>query len=65
MSDAPRHPRHGNWIAVFGLPIVIGVLSLAGLLSALLFNELGRIFSWFAVGLPLAITAWVYVRRNR
>jgi hypothetical protein len=52
-----------QWLRVFAAPIVIGVLSLAGLLSALLAGDLGRYFSWFGVGLPIAIAAWAYWRK--
>jgi hypothetical protein len=57
--DAP------NWRTVFGLPIVIGLLSLAGLISALLFGELGRYFSWIAVGSPIILLAWLLAQRHR
>jgi hypothetical protein len=53
-----------QWLRVFGAPIVIGVLSLTGLLSALLAGDLGRYFSWFGVGLPIAIAAWAYSRKS-
>jgi hypothetical protein len=53
-----------QWLRVFGAPIMVGVLSLAGLLSALLAGDLGRYFSWFGVGLPIAIAAWAYWRKT-
>jgi hypothetical protein len=52
-----------NWRTVFGVPIIISLLSLTGLLSALLFGEIGRYFSWMAVGSPVILTAWLFVRR--
>jgi uncharacterized membrane protein YgdD (TMEM256/DUF423 family) len=55
--DAP------NWRTVFGMPIIIGLLCLSGLLSALLF-ESGRYFSWIAVGSPIILVAWFFVRRS-
>ena len=61
MSEMPELER--PWWRVFGAPIVIGVLSLAGLLSALLAGDLGRYFSWFGVGVPIAIAAWAYLRK--
>ncbi|MDB5620056.1 hypothetical protein [Tardiphaga sp.] len=60
MKNAPRRP--GNWKTVFAIPLAIGALSLAGLLSALLLDQPGRIFSWFALGLPVAIAAWAFAR---
>jgi hypothetical protein len=47
-----------NWRSAFGAPVVIGLLSLSGLLSALLFDGIGRYFSWIAVGTPIILVAW-------
>jgi len=52
-----------NWRTVFGVPIMIGLLSLSGLVSALLFDEIGRYFSWLAVGAPIILVAWLLVKR--
>jgi hypothetical protein len=54
--------RSRRVIGVFGAPIVIAVLTLAGLLAALLFDEFGRYFSWLAVASPLAACAWAWWR---
>lgn len=63
MSE-PISPQRQQWLRVLGAPIVIGVLSLAGLMSALLAGDLGRYFSWFGVGLPIAVAAWAYWRKR-
>jgi hypothetical protein len=60
MRQMPSPSHKPAWLRVFGAPIVIGVLSLAGLLSALLAGDIGRYFSWFALGVPLAIAGWAY-----
>jgi hypothetical protein len=63
---AARKPRSGgNWRAVYGGPLVLGVLSAAGLMSALLSEGPGRYFSWLALGAPVAISAWFFARRKR
>jgi hypothetical protein len=63
---AARKPRSsGNWRAVYGGPILFGVLSIAGLLTALLSEGAGRYFSWIAVGAPVGIAAWFFARRRR
>jgi hypothetical protein len=63
---AARKPRSsGSWRAVYGGPLLLGVLSIAGLLSALLSNGPGRYFSWLALGAPVALTAWFFARRKR
>jgi len=63
---AARKPRSsGNWRTVYGGPILLGVLSIAGLLTALLSEGAGRYFSWIAVGAPVVVTAWFFARRKR
>jgi hypothetical protein len=52
-----------NWLTVYGVPILIGLLSLSGLLSALLLDEAGRYFSWIAVGSPVILSAWLLAKR--
>jgi hypothetical protein len=61
LSDKPVDAP--NWRAVFGVPMMIGLLSLSGLFSALLFDEIGRYFSWLAVGAPIIIVARLLVKR--
>ena len=56
-AQSKRPPR---WIRVFGAPIVIAVLTLAGLLAALLFGETGRYLSWISVASPIMICAWAW-----
>jgi hypothetical protein len=64
--SAARKPRSsGNWWTVYGGPLLLGVLSIAGLLSALLSEGSGRYFSWLALGTPVALTAWFFARRKR
>ena len=63
---AARKPRSsGNWRTVYGGPLLLGVLSIAGLLSALLSEGPGRYFSWIALGMPVAATVWFFARRKR
>jgi hypothetical protein len=50
---------------VYGGPLLIGVLSVAGLLTALLSEGPGRYFSWLALGAPVVITVWFFARRKR
>jgi hypothetical protein len=65
MTDARKLRSSGNWRTVYGGPLLIGVLSVAGLLSALLYEGPGRYFSWLALGAPIALTGWFYARRKR
>lgn len=58
-AQSKRPPR---WIRVFGAPVVIAVLTLAGLLAALLFGKTGRYLSWISVASPIMICAWAWWR---
>jgi hypothetical protein len=65
MTAARKSRSSGNWRAVYGGPILLGMLSIAGLLSALLSAGPGRYFSWLALGAPVAVTVWFFARRKR
>jgi len=65
MIDIRKSRSSGNWWTVYGSPLLIGVLSTAGLLSALLYEGPGRYFSWIALGAPVALAGWFYARRSR
>ena len=50
MTTARKPRSSGSWRAVYGGPLLLGGLSIAGLLSALLSEGPGRYFSWLALG---------------
>ncbi|KJC42375.1 hypothetical protein UP09_19300 [Bradyrhizobium sp. LTSP885] len=54
--------RPQRWTHVFGAPIVAAVLTMGGLLAALLLGDVGRYFSWLTVASPAAIVAWAWLR---
>jgi O-antigen/teichoic acid export membrane protein len=65
MTAARKSRASGNWLGVYGGPLVIGMLSLAGMLVALLFDGgAGRYFSWIALGTPIAVTTRFLIRRK-
>ncbi|MBX3654648.1 MAG: hypothetical protein KF686_10730 [Ramlibacter sp.] len=43
---------------LWGWPVVLGLLTFSGLISALVSDHAGDVWSWFALGLPVAVTAW-------
>lgn len=45
------------------IPVVLGVLTATGLLSALVSDLWGDVWSWFALGLPVLVMAWYGLRR--
>jgi hypothetical protein len=65
MTAARKSRSSANGWTVYGGPLLIGVLSVAGLLTALLSEGAGRYFSWIAVGTPVAVTTWFFARRKR
>ena len=64
MTAERKSRSSGNWRTVYGGPLLLGVLSTAGLLTALLSEGPGRYFSWIAVGAPVLVTAWFFARRK-
>ena len=39
-------------------PIVIGMLSAAGLIVGLVYDELGDLFAWVTLGIPVVLSLW-------
>jgi len=64
VTAARKSQSGGNGWRVYGGPLLLGLLSVAGLLTALMSEGVGRYFSWLAVGAPVLVTAWFYVRRK-
>ncbi len=50
---------------IFGTPIVIGVLSTVGLISALVGDDVWDWVSWFALGAPIAVAAFCIWRGQK
>ena len=57
-SEAPAPAVHRPFLKLWLCPLVLGVLTLSGLLSALVSEGWGDVWSWLALGLPLAVMAW-------
>ena len=53
--------RRGLWM-IFRWPLLLAALSLLGLLSALLGDELYDVLSWLSLGVPVVLTAIVWAR---
>ena len=51
-------PRQSSLRKVFSMPLVIGLLSVAGLFSALLDDGVWDILSWIGLGVPV----WLSLR---
>ncbi|HEY4287222.1 MAG TPA: hypothetical protein VGN00_08990 [Puia sp.] len=48
----------------WGMPLLMAVLSLSGLLSALLGDHPGQVLSWIALSVPLVVVAWYAFRES-
>jgi len=48
----------------WGMPLLMAVLSLFGLLSALLGDRPGQVLSWIALVVPLLVLAWYVFRKS-
>ncbi|GKS85753.1 MULTISPECIES: hypothetical protein [unclassified Acidovorax] len=57
-------PTPGGFFPLWGWPIALGVLTATGLLSALVSDGWGDVWSWVALGVPVATMAWFGLRRR-
>ncbi|WP_140980583.1 hypothetical protein [Bradyrhizobium guangdongense] len=62
MHGSPDRLR--PWLRVFGVPILLGVLTTIGLLAALIWADVGKYIAWVTVGAPVAIVGWVWLCRR-
>lgn len=50
-------------LRLWGWPIVLGLLSATGLITALVSDSWGDWWSWLALGVPVAAITWFTLRR--
>jgi hypothetical protein len=55
----------GRFMSLWGMPILLGILTLVGLVSALLGDGIWDTVSAFALGAPVLVGAWFGLRRRR
>lgn len=55
----------GRFLALWGMPILLGILTIVGLVSALLGDGIWDLVSAFALGVPVLTGAWHGLRRKR
>ena len=58
-------PRQSNFWEVFALPVVIGLLSAAGLFAALLGDGPWDALSWLGLGVPAALALRGLLQRRK
>jgi hypothetical protein len=52
-------------LQVFAIPIVLGILSVVGLVAALLGDQAWDIVSWVALGVPCIVMGWFWFGAGR
>jgi hypothetical protein len=57
--------RRVRFLHVLGKPILLGLASAIGLLSALLGDGVWDVVSWVMLGMPLAVIVWYAARPVR
>ena len=62
MQMKDRNLRKGPRGGVFGIPALIATISLVGLVSALVGDEMLDVLSWITLGIPVAVMLWAYGR---
>ncbi len=50
--------------APLGRPLVLGVLTAFGLVTALVSEEWGDVWSWVGLGIPVLVMAWYGLRHS-
>ena len=56
--------QHQSFWHMWGWPIVLGVMTIVGLISALFSDGgLGDMLAWVGLGIPVAVCAWYGWRR--
>jgi amino acid transporter len=50
---------------VWGIPVIIGICSAVGLLSALTGDGFFDLLSWISLGVPVALTIWYLLRSKK
>ena len=54
-----------SFLHVFGMPIILAVLSGIGLITALMSDGLGDVVSWLTLGALVLVMAWYWIRPAR
>ncbi|MFD2182995.1 hypothetical protein [Rhodoplanes azumiensis] len=57
--------RRDSLARLWAWPIAVAVASTAGLIAALVGDGLLDVVSWLGLGLPVAVSAWFWVRRPK
>ena len=57
MSRKHAHKRRSPW-QIFRLPLLLGLLSVVGLVSALVGDDIWDALSWIMLSIPVLVIVW-------
>jgi len=63
MKPAPRARRQTNG-QIFAIPLVLGVLSIVGLISALVGDGVWDSVSWATLAIPILLCGYFFLKRS-
>lgn len=55
-------PTASPFMRLWGWPIVLGLLTASGLVTALVSDHWGDWWSWAGLGIPVAVIAWFWFK---
>jgi hypothetical protein len=54
-----------GFLKIWGVPVLMAILSMVGLLSALIGDGPWDGLSWIALGIPVIVICWFFARRGK
>ena len=54
-----------GFLKVWGVPVLLAVLSMVGLLAALIGDGPWDGLSWVALGIPVVVIGWFFAKRGK
>ncbi|AFT69324.1 Putative membrane protein [Alloalcanivorax dieselolei B5] len=64
MSRLSPNRRHNTPTRIFAVPVLIAVISLIGLVAALLGDGVLDVMSWVGLAMPVVMIGWAMVKRR-
>jgi hypothetical protein len=61
----PGKKARGTWRHIFAIPIIMGLLSGIGLVTALVGDDIWDWLSWATLGIPILVIAYFIIRPAR
>lgn len=59
MKKSARPSRGHSLFGIFAVPVILAVVSIVGLLSALIGDDTWNMVSWATLSVPIALIGWL------